>query len=334
MPPAHDVRVIKAERRCDCDSASGRDRPRRAIATIQARRIHRLARGIARFSRRSVARARHPLRVPWVVPSHQALVLPLKIWRPRWFSGLGLVLGSIAPDAVFILALDLEGSSASHSVRGQLYLTVPLVLIGHWLATAVVLPWLLPHCEPGPPMFLDALAGLRPARGLLEQARVAWSGAIGGLSHIALDGFTHARNDDGWAIEFLPWLQQPVRQPWGEVPVHDALQAWLTLCLGVFAVVLWQLAAVGRLRGSAEPRRVDPAPLAARRTVTALGILLFLEGGVAVPALRRTADVATTVQLAAYGGLAFITFGMIAAAAAAHLRRLRTHGSAFGLRRS
>ena len=43
--------------------------------------------------------------MPWIVPSHQAPVLPLKAWRPAWFSGLGLVLGSVTPDLVFIFSL-------------------------------------------------------------------------------------------------------------------------------------------------------------------------------------------------------------------------------------
>src|SRR5262249_34193124 len=153
----------------------------------------------------------HTTCMPCVVPAHQALVLPLKIWRPQAFSGLGLVLGSIVPDAIFILALDIEGSNASHSVLGQLYITVPLVLLLHWIATTVVLPWLVPHCEPGPPLFLNALAGVRPARNTRDWLRVAWSGGIGGLTHITLDGFTHSRADDGWAVDFLPWLQDPVR---------------------------------------------------------------------------------------------------------------------------
>jgi len=46
-----------------------------------------------------------------MIPSHQAPVIPLKRWRPHWFSGLALVLGTLAPDLVFILRLDQRGSA-------------------------------------------------------------------------------------------------------------------------------------------------------------------------------------------------------------------------------
>ena len=118
--------------------------------------------------------------MPWIVPSHQAPVLRLARTWPRHFSGLGLVLGTVAPDLFFILPLDARGSPASHSWSGQLYLTLPLVLGLHRLLTALVLPWLLPHLPGGPPLHLHELARSRPAAGFAANARVALSGLLGG----------------------------------------------------------------------------------------------------------------------------------------------------------
>jgi hypothetical protein len=34
-------------------------------------------------------------RVPMTFPTHPVAVLPLKLWRPRWFDGVALVLGCV-----------------------------------------------------------------------------------------------------------------------------------------------------------------------------------------------------------------------------------------------
>ncbi|GAB7050885.1 DUF4184 family protein [Catenuloplanes indicus] len=51
--------------------------------------------------------------MPLTFPSHAALPLPLKLWRPRWFDGVALVIGSASPD----LAYALDGT-VLESVRG------------------------------------------------------------------------------------------------------------------------------------------------------------------------------------------------------------------------
>src|SRR5262245_51789600 len=147
--------------------------------------------------------------MPWLVPAHQAPVLPLKRRWPGCFSGLGLVLGTLAPDLTFILRLDPHGTPASHSLLGQLYLTVPIVLVLHPLLTMLVLPWLLPHLPGGPPLHLHALARSRPARDGISLVRLALSCLVGGLTHVFIDGFTHG-GESGWAVAYLPWLAMPV----------------------------------------------------------------------------------------------------------------------------
>jgi hypothetical protein len=36
--------------------------------------------------------------MPLTFPSHAAAVVPLKLWRRRWFDGVALVIGSAAPN--------------------------------------------------------------------------------------------------------------------------------------------------------------------------------------------------------------------------------------------
>jgi hypothetical protein len=93
--------------------------------------------------------------MPLTFPSHAGVVLPLKVWRPRWFDGVALVVGSAAPD----LAYALDGSWLEHPVKSQpplwsvahswpglliwcLPVTLALTLLARWLApvTASYLP--------------------------------------------------------------------------------------------------------------------------------------------------------------------------------------------------
>src|SRR5215813_9115 len=97
---------------------------------------------LAAYAARAAQHAAEVSPMPWIAPSHQAPALALKMWRPRSFSGLALCLGSAAPDLEFILRLRHEWV-VSHTLAGQLFFTVPLVMLLHRLATDLVLPWLV-----------------------------------------------------------------------------------------------------------------------------------------------------------------------------------------------
>lgn len=256
--------------------------------------------------------------MPWLVPSHQAPVLPLKAWRPAWFSGLGLVLGSVAPDLVFILSLDPLGSPASPTFAGQLYLTTPLVLVLHRTLTELVLPWLLPHLPGGAPLHLHALARSRAARGAVAHARVAFSGLLGGLSHVTIDGFTHG-DHSGWALAFLPALATPVPLPLGPAPLHDVLQVVLTLALGWLGLREWgrmarALPAPGP--GAAAVWEVRSAPVLACRRVWSALCVAALVGATAGPLLRDALGTPDALKLAAYGAITFSVAGVLLGALA------------------
>ena len=170
--------------------------------------------------------------MPWIVPSHQAPALALKAWRPRWFSGLGLVLGSLAPDLEFIVPVRKE-MYVGHTIAGQLFFTVPVTLVLYLLSTEIVLPWLVPYL---PRAWWD-LSVLKRPRGL-AWAGVAASGLLGGLTHIFLDGFTHTVPEGGWALEFLPWLGRGIPTLFGVVALYDLLQVLLTILLAVVTLHL------------------------------------------------------------------------------------------------
>jgi len=258
--------------------------------------------------------------MPWMVPSHQAPVLPLKRWKPGWFSGLGLVLGTAAPDLAFVLTLDENGAPLSHTAVGVALVSLPLVLVLHTLATTLVFPWLLPRLPGGAPLHLHALARSRPATDLGSMLRVAVSGVLGAATHVFIDGFTHG-DHSGWALRLLPVLASPVL-PFG-APLYDLLQVVLTVGLGTLALREWHcLASAPSLPGpgAAAAWEVVPAPPAERRGTLLLLLGAAAAGAVSAPLLKSALGTTDALKLAAYGAITSSTLVVIGAAAAYRAR--------------
>src|SRR5258705_8793137 len=81
--------------------------------------------------------------MPATVPSHQAAVVGLKLWRPRRFDGVALVVGSAAPDAAYAvtgLGVDIR----SHAWHALLWFNTPLT----WLLAVLIrraAPYVVAH---------------------------------------------------------------------------------------------------------------------------------------------------------------------------------------------
>ncbi|HXB54482.1 MAG TPA: DUF4184 family protein [Vicinamibacteria bacterium] len=258
--------------------------------------------------------------MPWIVPSHQAPALLLKAWRPRWFSGLALVLGSLAPDLEFIVPVRRE-TILGHTVAGQILFTVPVVLALYVLTTDLVIPWLVPYLS----RCWHDLAALERPRGRAWWG-VVLSAVLGGLTHIVLDGFTHGEASGGWAVPFFPLLSLNVPSPLGPLPVHDLLQIVFTVVLGAAALDAWRRIAGQRLLWSwrnRSPRPVLAASPTGRRRVlrwlTACGAL----GVAAALFFKPAASAGYALELAAYGFLDGIAGGMLLGAATHRLLHAR-----------
>jgi hypothetical protein len=259
--------------------------------------------------------------MPWMIPSHQAPVLPLKLWKPRAFSGLALCLGALAPDLDFILRIT-DDWAISHTFAAQIYFTVPVVMALHAVLTSLVFPWLVPLLPLGAPLYLEELRLVRPAAGPRACIRVAMSALVGGLSHIVLDGFTHGGHS-GWVVPFLPVLATPIPLPIGPTPFHDVLHVLGTI---VFGFASWHMAAhVGRKRliaawqglNAVEP--VREATRAERRGATAYLLSCALLG-MTVGAARGRAEGSVPLEIGVFGAVAFLFYGVLAAAAADRVR--------------
>jgi hypothetical protein len=120
--------------------------------------------------------------MPLVFPSHAAAVMPLKMWRPRWFDGVALVVGSMAPDLPYAMGAPLP--TYGHTWVGLALWGVPLGLV----ATLLI--------RRSAPVIAAHLPGWWREYGVLGQVRHRWhvtvlSAWIGAITHRLWDEVTH-----------------------------------------------------------------------------------------------------------------------------------------------
>ena len=137
--------------------------------------------------------------MPSTLPTHPLAVLPLKLWRPRWFDGVALVAGAAAPDTAYLFdrlidvprhAVHEWGYSTEH-LLGALWWSTPAALLTAWLIRL------------GAPAVAAHLPGWGREYGVLGRRGHRWwitllSALIGVASHLAWDLFTHPGPVDDW----------------------------------------------------------------------------------------------------------------------------------------
>lgn len=141
--------------------------------------------------------------MPLTFPSHPGVVLPLKVWRPRWFDGVALTTGAVAPDVKYAF-LGVGPEWQSHTLTALVWWCLPVALLGAWLvrATVATLAAHLPHLGP---------LALRDY-GVLATVRHPWritagSALLGAASHIGWDYLTHT----------VAWLRAVFGIDWNRV---------------------------------------------------------------------------------------------------------------------
>jgi len=174
--------------------------------------------------------------------SHAAAVLPAVRGDG---SGRGrlvpvvLVAGSFAPDMTYYAASVLPGAMEfgdfTHSFTGVFTFDVLVAwtLAGAWLVLREPLVALLPRARQGRIAALSRCGAAR--RRLAPEASLWWyvSAALGALTHVVWDAFTH---HDRWGVELLPFLGREA----GGLPLYWYAQygssAVAALALALFVV--------------------------------------------------------------------------------------------------
>jgi hypothetical protein len=165
--------------------------------------------------------------MPATFPSHAAAVLPLKLWRPRRFDGVALVIGSTSPDLLYPLA-GLVSWRETHTIDGLFWFCVPVTVLLAWVVRRAA-PVAAAHLPVRPRAL--ALRDYGVLGGVRHPVWVTLTSAlIGAASHVGWDGFTHPADGHGWAMAYLPALE-----PWFEVSQHVSSAAG---ALGALAVAI------------------------------------------------------------------------------------------------
>ncbi|MEV6490827.1 DUF4184 family protein [Actinoplanes sp. NPDC051633] len=125
--------------------------------------------------------------MPLTLPTHPTAVLPLKLWRPRWFDGVALTVGATAPDIAYA-TYGFGVSLRTHNLPALFWWALPITLIAvrlvRWAA-----PVIAAHLPAGGPLRLADY-------GVLGAVRHPWyvtatSAVLGACSHVVWDAFTH-----------------------------------------------------------------------------------------------------------------------------------------------
>ncbi|MFO0602231.1 MAG: DUF4184 family protein [Polyangiales bacterium] len=128
--------------------------------------------------------------MPATFLSHQAPAVALKLWRPRWFDGVALVVGSMSPDFAYV-ATDTRLEFDAHGPAGMLAFAVPASAALAWLLRARVAAVFFALAPPLGALRLNdwrVLAARRPPWG-----STLASALVGALTHSLWDTFTHEK---------------------------------------------------------------------------------------------------------------------------------------------
>jgi hypothetical protein len=124
--------------------------------------------------------------VPLTFPAHQTFVIPLKLWRPRWFDGAALVVGSGSPD-LFNAFANFD-TFDSHE-RDGIAVAVPFAIIYAILLRRFAADGLFGSMPDLGALRVNSYRVLKAGRPRFLVT--ASSGVIGVASHVLVDTFTH-----------------------------------------------------------------------------------------------------------------------------------------------
>jgi hypothetical protein len=169
-------------------------------------------------------------------PSHAAIVLPLL--KHKNLSATALIIGSMAPDFAYFFTMSTEGKY-SHSLLSILYFNIPVTFFLAWLFHEVAKKNLIGSL----PAFIRERFWDTYSFAFIPYIRAhfisfALSAALGTVSHIFWDSFTHA---EGYFAQVLPFYKDVVVPYKGvRYPLFYALQ-YISSIVGLIFIVLYIL---------------------------------------------------------------------------------------------
>lgn len=156
--------------------------------------------------------------MPLTFPAHQAVVLPLKTWRPGSFDGVALCVGAAAPDLGYAFGPWL--AQRTNGVIGVLVFSVPFTAFVATVLRARAAAGIFAHVPDLGSLRLRSYAVIGTRWPSASSTLV--SAVIGASTHVVIDAFTH----DGWWGADLLGLDRTVAEgsALGAVSIADLLQ--------------------------------------------------------------------------------------------------------------
>lgn len=167
--------------------------------------------------------------------AHPFFAAPLKRLMPRALRTSGLVLGSMAPDFEYFIAMEPH-RTIGHTYAGFFLIHLPLCAAAVLVLERLLLPTLplLLPAAGGLDRFAAERAKLRPLRTAADWLAFAVSLFIGFLTHLFMDGWTH---DHTFITDRLAWLHEPFI---GGNVIYEWLQfVFSALGAGAIALYAW-----------------------------------------------------------------------------------------------
>ena len=170
--------------------------------------------------------------MPFTV-SHAAAVLPLR--RLNLISS-AFIIGSMAPDFPYIIG-NVRYRELGHQFPGIIEFTLPATLIALWLFHRVIKRPVIQLLPAGMQKRLRQQSGrfeFLPASRFLA---IVGSAALGIISHIVWDSFTHANS---W-----PWRHSALLQSWVQLPIVNhrmpmfGVLQYASTVIGMLALAAW-----------------------------------------------------------------------------------------------
>ncbi|HUL74413.1 MAG TPA: DUF4184 family protein [Vicinamibacterales bacterium] len=222
-----------------------------------------------------------------VTPAHTVVAWPLKKIAPA-LPLSALVIGTMSPDYEYFLRL-APIARVAHQPAGVIFFCLPVSMLAWVVFRRLVRPALVDLFPPGLARALGSPSTSWP----LALA----AAALGAVSHVAWDGFTH-QND--WAVRALPALRtQPlpdlVPLPWYKLLQHASSAVGLILLASWVAA--WIRATPPEARAWAAGQR--------RRTVRVVSTILGVSAacGVADSLMGSSSVLQVAVGRAAVGAM-------------------------------
>lgn len=166
---------------------------------------------------------------------HPAIVFLFRVFPKRYFSLIGLIIGSMAPDFEYFLRMRIS-STIGHSLHGMFLFDLPLGLLFAHVFFNTVSEDLIHNL---PKYFRDRLLFITKFdwNESYKENRlvVMYSIVLGAATHILWDGFTHK---SGYFVLQYGFLSSYINIFSCSVGVYKILQHASTLISGVFLLLL------------------------------------------------------------------------------------------------